>query len=145
MNSYYELILGKMKYFTLTGLGFLFISPQLCRIAFIALSINNGGVAFRLIDNPLLSLHTQFGSLFPLLQSPRGMQPCSPAGEVAMMPPSKSPVMESAASDQNPGQQSSQQEEQSAKRACPLKFSIAKIMEPDHRPSQVSHPPPIPF
>nr|XP_016946024.1 fez family zinc finger protein erm isoform X2 [Drosophila suzukii] len=73
------------------------------------------------------------------------MQPCSPAGEVAMMPPSKSPVMESAASDQNPGQQSSQQEEQSAKRACPLKFSIAKIMEPDHRPSQVSHPPPIPF
>ncbi|XP_017050024.2 fez family zinc finger protein erm isoform X1 [Drosophila ficusphila] len=77
--------------------------------------------------------------------SPRGMQPCSPAGEVAMMPPSKSPVMESAASEQNPGQQS-QQEEQSAKRACPLKFSIAKIMEPDHKPpSQVAPPaPPAP-
>ncbi|XP_017130418.1 fez family zinc finger protein erm isoform X1 [Drosophila elegans] len=76
--------------------------------------------------------------------SPRGMQPCSPAGEVAMMPPSKSPVMESAASDQNAGQQSgqpSQQDEQSAKRACPLKFSIASIMEPDHRPS-VQIPPP---
>ncbi|XP_044316166.1 fez family zinc finger protein erm isoform X2 [Drosophila rhopaloa] len=72
------------------------------------------------------------------------MQPCSPAGEVAMMPPSKSPVMESAASDQNPGQQS-QQDEQSAKRACPLKFSIAKIMEPDHRPSvQVAPPQPAP-
>lgn len=25
---------------------------------------NNGGVCLRLIDNPLLSLHTQFGSLF---------------------------------------------------------------------------------
>jgi len=53
-----------------------------------------------------------------------------------MMPPSKSPVMESAASEQNPAQQSQQQDEQSAKRACPLKFSIAKIMEPDHRPSK---------
>ncbi|XP_032307639.1 fez family zinc finger protein erm isoform X2 [Drosophila ananassae] len=69
------------------------------------------------------------------------MQPCSPAGEVAMMPPSKSPVMESAASDQNPGQAPA---DQSAKRACPLKFSIAKIMEPDHKPTQATAVPPPP-
>ncbi|XP_022225520.2 fez family zinc finger protein erm isoform X2 [Drosophila obscura] len=82
------------------------------------------------------------------------MQPCSPAGVIAMMPPSKSPVMESAASEQstagggshshsnsnsntNNGSSSSE-----AKRSCPLKFSIAKIMEPDHKPHQAVAVPP---
>ncbi|XP_064535472.1 fez family zinc finger protein erm [Drosophila montana] len=58
--------------------------------------------------------------------SPRGMQPCSPSGVVAMMPPSKSPIMETAASDGN-------QASSDTKRSCPLKFSIAKIMEPDNK------------
>uniref|UniRef100_T1GP97 C2H2-type domain-containing protein n=1 Tax=Megaselia scalaris TaxID=36166 RepID=T1GP97_MEGSC len=71
-----------------------------------------------------------------LLLSPRGMQPCSPSGVEEMMHPSKSPFMESS---------SSQQSEQSttsmdtlkplSQRSGPLKFSIAKIMEPDEKSS----------
>ncbi|XP_034125867.1 fez family zinc finger protein erm isoform X3 [Drosophila guanche] len=83
--------------------------------------------------------------------SPRGMQPCSPAGVIAMMPPSKSPVMESAASDQsNAGGMNQHQNtttntgsSSDAKRSCPLKFSIAKIMEPDHKPHQSVSVPPV--
>ncbi|EDW29362.1 GL18461 [Drosophila persimilis] len=79
--------------------------------------------------------------------SPRGMQPCSPAGVIAMMPPSKSPVMESAASDQSAvgmnQQNTTNNGSSDAKRSCPLKFSIAKIMEPDHKPHQSVAVPPV--
>ncbi|ALC38001.1 erm [Drosophila busckii] len=65
------------------------------------------------------------------------MQPCSPSGVIAMMPPSKSPIMETAASDNSQQTTSSSAE---AKRSCPLKFSIAKIMEPDNKLQQQQQP-----
>ncbi|CAD6999287.1 unnamed protein product [Ceratitis capitata] len=97
-------------------------------------------------------------------KSPRGMQPCSPSGVIAVMPPSKSPTMETAAgqqanvhvgSDENACEKEQQQRAATPinttpttntnttattthltnARACPLKFSIAKIMEPDQRAS----------
>ncbi|XP_053960154.1 fez family zinc finger protein erm [Anastrepha ludens] len=90
--------------------------------------------------------------------SPRGMQPCSPSGVIAVMPPSKSPAMETAAGQQanvhavsESGTDKQHNVEQHVSspvcntttastnlpntRACPLKFSIAKIMEPDQRAS----------
>ncbi|KAL7740617.1 hypothetical protein ACLKA6_009499 [Drosophila palustris] len=77
------------------------------------------------------------------------MQPCSPSGVIAMMPPSKSPIMETAASnDSNQINANSNNNNNSsssdAKRSCPLKFSIAKIMEPDTKPTNNSHPPAAP-
>ncbi|XP_012156833.1 protein sister of odd and bowel isoform X2 [Ceratitis capitata] len=92
------------------------------------------------------------------------MQPCSPSGVIAVMPPSKSPTMETAAgqqanvhvgSDENACEKEQQQRAATPinttpttntnttattthltnARACPLKFSIAKIMEPDQRAS----------
>ncbi|XP_067626183.1 fez family zinc finger protein erm isoform X1 [Eurosta solidaginis] len=99
--------------------------------------------------------------------SPRGMQPCSPSGIIAVMPPSKSPTMETAAGQQASTRSNSDCDELTSAnaeqravtpankhsedhtnattvnmsvtntRACPLKFSIAKIMEPDQRANRV--------
>ncbi|XP_061392122.1 fez family zinc finger protein erm [Musca vetustissima] len=94
--------------------------------------------------------------------SPRGMQPCSPSGVLAVtMPPSKSPTMECAAGQKTPEPQMQNAATGSGNntntntpsataaastttsyssplstRNCPLKFSIAKIMEPDQRTQQ---------
>ncbi|XP_023293782.2 fez family zinc finger protein erm isoform X1 [Lucilia cuprina] len=72
--------------------------------------------------------------------SPRGMQPCSPTGVLAVtMPPSKSPTMECAAGQKSPEPNSATSSSSAttttplSTRNCPLKFSIAKIMEPDQR------------
>ncbi|XP_075152112.1 earmuff [Haematobia irritans] len=85
--------------------------------------------------------------------SPRGMQPCSPSGVLAVtMPPSKSPTMECAAAGQktpepqalninsaiNNSMTSSTSSTPLSTRNCPLKFSIAKIMEPDQRSQATS-------
>ncbi|CAD6999291.1 unnamed protein product [Ceratitis capitata] len=96
--------------------------------------------------------------------SPRGMQPCSPSGVIAVMPPSKSPTMETAAgqqanvhvgSDENACEKEQQQRAATPigtapttntnttattthltnARACPLKFSIAKIWSPINAPA----------
>lgn len=66
------------------------------------------------------------------------MQPCSPSGVLALtMPPSKSPTMECAAGQKSPEPKQTSSSSQSttplSTRNCPLKFSIAKIMEPDQR------------
>lgn len=89
---------------------------------------------------------------FVLFQSPRGMQPCSPPGIVAMMPSAKSPTMESAAGNgnmntDNPtvGNTSISSEPLESihhpisQRSCPLKFSIAKIMEQDEKRDNEKH------
>lgn len=72
------------------------------------------------------------------------MQPCSPSGILAVtMPPSKSPTMECAAGQKSPEPNTNASSTSTAlsTRNCPLKFSIAKIMEPDQRSqsSQVLH------
>ncbi|KAI9583909.1 fez family zinc finger protein erm [Glossina fuscipes] len=86
--------------------------------------------------------------------SPRGMQPCSPLGIIAItMPPSKSPIVETATNHKmsleifadsnastpvdsktpNIKHVSATTSTPLSTRNCPLKFSIAKIMEPDQR------------
>ncbi|KAL5281344.1 FEZF2 family protein [Megaselia abdita] len=67
--------------------------------------------------------------------SPRGMQPCSPSGVEAMMPPSKSPIIESSASQQSEQSTTMETLRPMNQRSGPLKFSIAKIMEPDEKTS----------
>lgn len=65
------------------------------------------------------------------------MQPCSPSGVLAVtMPPSKSPTMECAAGQKSPEPKTTSSSTSAvplSTRNCPLKFSIAKIMEPDQR------------
>lgn len=86
------------------------------------------------------------------------MQPRSPSGVPLT---SKSPIMETAAANNNnsqsltitplsspsttmtnslPQRQQQQQQQQPQRNALPLKFSIAKIMEPDSKRSSVSSP-----
>lgn len=81
------------------------------------------------------------------------MQPRSPSGVPLT---SKSPIMETAAANNNNSQSltitplsspsttmtntSQQQQHQSQRNALPLKFSIAKIMEPDSKRSSASSP-----
>lgn len=66
-----------------------------------------------------------FFSIFHRLQSPRGMQPCCSPPNTPMA--SKSPIMETA---KNICLLTESKQQRSG---CPLKFSIAKIMEPDER------------
>lgn len=81
-------------------------------------------MSIKLISNWILI----FVFLKFILQSPRGMQPCSPPG-IPMA--SKSPTMESANGSNNLDIESKDLITQRSE--CPLKFSIANILEPDEK------------